>query len=100
MGFSRQEYWSGLPFPSPEDPPEPGIESRSPAMQADALTSEPPGKRNQFKSKSYQLKHHGTVLKDPSKEYQLIQPISFCSPGFPQQADNSGAHFTVSYMGT
>ena len=44
MGFSRQEYWSGLPFPSPEDPPDPGIESRSPAFQADTLTSEPPRK--------------------------------------------------------
>ena len=36
MGFSRQEYWSGLPFPSPEDLPDPGIEPRSPALQADA----------------------------------------------------------------
>ena len=44
MGFSRQEYWSGLPFPSPGDPADPGIEPRSPALQADALTSEPPGK--------------------------------------------------------
>ena len=40
MGFSRQEYWSGLPFPSPEDLPNPGFEPRSPALQADALTSE------------------------------------------------------------
>ena len=37
MGFSRQEYWSGLPFPSPRDLPDPGIEPRSPAFQADAL---------------------------------------------------------------
>ena len=42
MEFSRQEYWSGLPFPSPGDLPDPGIESGSPAFQADALTSEPP----------------------------------------------------------
>ena len=41
---SRQEYWSGLPFPSPGDLPNPGIEPRSPTLQADALTSEPPGK--------------------------------------------------------
>ena len=41
MGFSRQEYWSGLPFPSPGDLPDPGIEPRSPALEADALTSEP-----------------------------------------------------------
>ena len=39
MGFSRQEFWSGLPFPSPGDLPNPGIEPRSPALQADALTS-------------------------------------------------------------
>ena len=44
MGFSRQEYWSGLPFPSPGDLPDPGIKPRSPALQADALTSETPGK--------------------------------------------------------
>ena len=44
MGFSREEYWSGLPFPSPGDLPDPGIEPGSPAFQADALTSEPPGK--------------------------------------------------------
>ena len=44
MGFSRQEYWSGLPFPSPGDLPNPGIEPGSPALEADALTSESPGK--------------------------------------------------------
>ena len=43
MGFSRQEYWSGLPFPSPGDLPNPGIEPGSPAWQADALSSEPSG---------------------------------------------------------
>ena len=41
MEFSRQEYWSGLPFPSPEDLPDPGIEPESPALQADSLPSEP-----------------------------------------------------------
>ena len=44
MGFSRQEYWSGLPFPSPGDLPNPGIEPGSPALQVDTLSSEPPGK--------------------------------------------------------
>ena len=44
MVFSRQEYWSGLPLPSPGDLPDPGIEPGSPALEADALTSEPPGK--------------------------------------------------------
>ena len=44
MEFSRQEHWSGLPFPSPGDLPNPVIEPRSPALQADTLQSEPPGK--------------------------------------------------------
>ena len=48
MEFSRQEYWSGLPFPSPGDLPNPGIEPRSPALQTDALPSEPPGKSAGF----------------------------------------------------
>ena len=43
MGFFRQKYWSGLPFPSPEDLPDSGIEPRSPALQADSLPTEPPG---------------------------------------------------------
>ena len=43
-GFSRQEYWSGLPLPSPGDLPNPGIKPRSPALQAHSLWSEPPGK--------------------------------------------------------
>ena len=43
-GFPRQEYWSGLPFPSPGDLPDPGIEPGSPTLEADTLTSEPPGK--------------------------------------------------------
>ena len=44
MGFPKQEYWSGLPLPSPRDLPDTGIKPRSPALEADALTSEPPGK--------------------------------------------------------
>ena len=44
MGFSRQEYWSGLLFPSPVDLPNPGMEPGSPALQTDALPSKPPGK--------------------------------------------------------
>ena len=47
MGFSRREYWSVLPFPSPGDLPDPGIELGSPTLQADALTSEPLGKPKQ-----------------------------------------------------
>ena len=44
MEFSKQEYWSGLPFPSPGDVPDPGTKPRSPALQADALSSDLPGK--------------------------------------------------------
>ena len=55
MGFSRQECWNGLPFPSPGDLPDPGIEPRSPALQADALPSEPPGRP------------HGSVIKKKKK---------------------------------
>ena len=46
VGFSRQEYWSGLPCPSPGDLPNSGIESMSPALRADSLLSEPPGKHH------------------------------------------------------
>ena len=53
MEFSRQEYWSGLPFPSPEDLPNPEIEPGSPALRADSLPSEPPGK-----SKAYRFDLH------------------------------------------
>ena len=48
MGFSRQEYQSGLPFPSPGDLSDPGIEPRSPTLQAEALTSKPPGKHKEY----------------------------------------------------
>ena len=46
MGFSRQECWSGLPFPSPGDLPDPGIEPGSPTLQAGTLPPEPPGRSN------------------------------------------------------
>ena len=48
MGFSRQEYGSGLPFPSPRDLPDLGIEPGSLALQADSLSSEPPGKPKKY----------------------------------------------------
>jgi len=55
MGFSRQEYWSGLPCPPPEDPPNSGIKPRSPTLQADSLPSEPP--RKPLISFRHSLKH-------------------------------------------
>ena len=54
MGFSRQEYWSGLPFPSPGDLPNPGIKAGSPTLQADALPSEPPGLPRHFMSGEFE----------------------------------------------
>ena len=59
MEFSRLEYWSGLPFPSPGDLSDPGIELRSPTLQSDSLPSEPPGKplqQVQAQSKNKSLK--------------------------------------------
>ena len=57
MGFSRQEYWNGAPLPSPGDLPDPGIEPWSPTFQADALTSEPPGKPLKQTNKQKQTNH-------------------------------------------
>ena len=51
MGFPRQESWSGLPFPSPGDLPDPRIKPRSPALQVDSLLSEPPGKPREYTTK-------------------------------------------------
>ena len=63
MGFPRQEYWSGLPFPSPGVLPDPGVKPRSPALQADSLLSEPPGpdikKRWQEYTELYKKDLHG-----------------------------------------
>ena len=63
MGFSRQEYWSVLPFPSPGDLPNPGIEPGSPAFQADALTSEPPGKPS-VRGDTYFLRENPLISED------------------------------------
>ena len=49
-GFSRQEYWSGLPCPPPGNLPDPGIEPGSPALQVDSLPSEPPGKPKEWQT--------------------------------------------------
>ena len=53
MEFSRQEYWSGLPFPSQRDLPDPGIEPGSPALQADSLPSEPLGMSKLLKPETW-----------------------------------------------
>ena len=53
MGFPRQEYWSGLPFTSPRDLPDPGVKPRSPALQTDSLPSEPPRKSKKLEWIAY-----------------------------------------------
>jgi len=62
MGISRQECWSGLSFPSPEDLPNPGIEPRSPALQADILPSEPP-RKPVTKRKSVSVRYYFTPIR-------------------------------------
>ena len=66
MEFSRQAYWSGLPFPSPGDLPDPGIKPGSPALEADSLLSEPPGKAIKTKeiSKTGKLSTRGEEKTD------------------------------------
>ena len=71
MGFSRQEYWSGLPCPPPGDLPDPGIEPMSPALQVDSLPSEPLGKPSCFCEctlKRAQGRCTGTTLRDGIRE--------------------------------
>ena len=62
MGFPRQEYWREFPFPSPGDLPDPGIEPRSPALQADSLPTEPPGKPILDYSQRHSLMYHLWLL--------------------------------------
>ena len=71
MEFSRQEYWSGFPFPFPEDLPDPGIEPGSPALQADSLPTELSGKPIATAAKSLQL--------CPT----LCDPVDISPPGSP-----------------
>ena len=61
MGFSRQEYWNGLPFPSPGDLPDPGIEPGSPALEADALTPEP----TRGAQRAYMHAQNGACVSEP-----------------------------------
>ena len=73
MGFSRQEYWSGLPFSFPGDHPHPGIEPGFPALEADALTSEPPGKPSVYLVYFKNLYQYLTVLYTKSFKVQIEQ---------------------------
>ena len=91
MRFSRQEYWSGLPFPSPGDLPYPGIEPGSPAFQADALTSEPQGKQcGRFWFNSW-------VKKIPWKRDRLTSPVFL---GFLSGSDGKESTCNVGDLGS
>ena len=88
--FSGQEYWSGLPFPSPGDLPVPGIEPRSPALQADSLLSEPPGKPSsatkeaimQQVEKAHSLQRRPRAAKKKSMYYTHTHTHTHTCKGF------------------
>ena len=67
MGFFRQEYWSGLASPTPEDLPDPGIEPVSPALWANALTPEPPEKLKVLQARLQQRQWHPTPVLLPGE---------------------------------
>ena len=78
MGFSRQEYWRGLPFPSPGDIPDPGIEPRSPALQAESLPTELQGKSQKDESQridNFELWCWRRLLRIPWTAKRLNQSI-------------------------
>ena len=87
MGFSRQEYWSGLPFPSPGDLPDPGIEPRSPTLQADALTSAPPGKPLILNTSLFSH----SVMSDSCHPMATL----LCPCNFPGKNTGVGCHFLL-----
>ena len=79
LGFSRQEYWSGLPFPSPGELPDPGIKPGSPALQADALTSEPPGTVFNVLGLSFSL------LNALWYSHEQLSNLTVLAPSFPRK---------------
>ena len=85
MEFSSPEYWSGVPFPSPGDLPNPGMEPRSPTLQADSLPAEPPGKPQEYWS--------GQPRPPPGE-----LPDLGGNPGSPLQADSLPASYQGSPM--
>ena len=75
MGFSRQEYWNGLPLPSPGHLPNPGIKPISPALQANSLLSQPPGKPDTYTA--------AAAAKSLQSCLTLCDPIDGSPPGSP-----------------
>ena len=82
MGFSRQEYWSGLSFPSPGDLPQPGIKPGSPALQADSLPTELPGKlpgnksKSMWKSKEKYVDYNGMINTPLSQKHTTQKSLT------------------------
>ena len=87
LGFSRQGYWSGLPFPSLGDLSDSGIKPRSPALTADFLPSEPPGKPNQGKMRQLLLLLLlcRSVVPDSSRPHGLQPTRLLCPWDFSRQ---------------
>ena len=87
MGFSRQEYWSGLPFLSPGDLPKSGIEPRSHSLKADSLMSEPPGKLSQrlgYINCSSAINNQIRSVRSVAQSCPtLCDPMNLSTPGLP-----------------
>ena len=75
--FSRSAYWSGLPFPSPGDLPNPGIEPKSPALQANSLLSEPPGKLSEVLSRKEVNHLHELKVNDKNVYHIFLRRFTF-----------------------
>ena len=82
MGFSRQESWSGLPFPSPEDLPNPGIEPGSPTLQADSLLMKLQGKPEAWEEpKKIRGSYHHKMRHNPPHSQHKAQPFPMLKKG-------------------
>ena len=82
MGFFRQEYWNGLPFPSARDLPDPGIQPRSSALQANSLPTEPTGKhRDSIKSHKLKAQAHKTAPTSDTNQQSRLLSNQLCITG-------------------
>ena len=84
MEFSKQEYWNGLPCPSPGDHSDPRIKPGSPTLQADSLPSEPPGKPSFPRKKGLKPKSETTT--DPNQTHLQFSSVTESGPTLPPQA--------------
>ena len=96
MELSRPEYWSGQPFPSPGDFPNPGIEPSSPALQVDSLAAEPPGKSICTATAFIQISIVDIYLTVTAQNTHIFPPcpfITFCTRAFLPLFTTAGARF-------